>query len=261
MIEATPLILSFNEAPNLPRTLRQLRWAGQIVVLDSFSTDETESICRGFPNLQFVQRRFDDHTSQWNYGLDLVPTPWVLSLDADYVLTDPLVHELQGLRPDPGVMAYFARFTYCIHGHPLRSALYPPRAVLFRKDACRYVPDGHTQLLRVSGRTAWLRNQICHDDRKPLDRWLASQLRYSALEAAHLAQTPPSQLNSADRIRRTILLAPFLVFFHTLFAKRLILDGWPGWYYVFQRTLVELLRSLRLLDLRFAPPKDSTEPR
>jgi len=152
------------------------------------------------------------------------------------------------LQPTDDVDAYFAQFTYCILGRPLRGALYPVRAVLFRKELCRYVPDGHTQLLRVNGRTACLNGRILHDDRKPLERWFASQLRYSALEARHLTETPASKLNRADRIRRKIVMAPALVFFHTLLGKGLILDGWPGWFYVFQRALAEILLSLQLME-------------
>jgi hypothetical protein len=51
-----------------------------------------------------------------------------------------------------------------------------------------------------------------------------------------------------DRIRRQIIFAPALIFFYTLFGKGLIFDGWPGWYYVFQRTLAEVLLSLRLIE-------------
>jgi hypothetical protein len=59
---------------------------------------------------------------------------------------------------------------------------------------------------------------------------------------------PSTQLNLPDRLRRKIIIAPFLVFFYTLIFKGLILDGWPGWYYVFQRTLAEMLLSLKLIE-------------
>jgi hypothetical protein len=52
----------------------------------------------------------------------------------------------------------------------------------------------------------------------------------------------------ADRIRKKIVLAPLLVCFYTLFGQRLILDGWSGWFYVWQRTLAEMVLSLRLTE-------------
>ena len=246
--EITPLVLTYNEAPNIGRALGRLKWAREIVLVDSFSTDETLEIARSFPQVRALQRKFDNHTTQWNYGIDQCQSRWVLSLDADYILSDVLIHELEALKLADDTAACYARFRYCIGGRPLRGTLYPPRAVLFRKDKCRYEPDGHTQRLCITGATGWLRHSIDHDDRKPFARWLQAQDRYTELEAAKLLSTPVGQLRFPDRLRRKIIFAPALVFLYTMFGKGLILDGWPGWYYVFQRTLAETLLSLRLLE-------------
>jgi glycosyltransferase involved in cell wall biosynthesis len=249
--QITPLILTYNEAPNIRRTLERLTWARQILVIDSFSTDETLDICKAFPQVRVIQRKFDTHSSQWNFGLDNCTTDWVLALDADYVLSDELVHELQAAILGSETTAYFAHFQYCISGRPLRGTLYPPRAVLFRKSCCRYEQDGHTQTLKTKGVTGWLRGRIFHDDRKSITHWLAAQDRYARLEVEKLFSTDRAKLSLQDRIRRQIIPAPFLVLFYTLFAKGLILDGWPGWYYAFQRTLAEIILSLRLIEAKF----------
>ncbi|MFM2295289.1 MAG: hypothetical protein RLZZ350_1702 [Verrucomicrobiota bacterium] len=246
----TPLILTFNEAPNLARTLAQLAWAERIIVVDSFSTDDTLAICKNLPQVAVVQRRFDTFAGQCNFGLTQINSPWVLSLDADYVLTDELVAELRALAAADDVAGFSARFTYCVHGRPLRASLYPPRTVLYRANAARYADDGHGHRVQISGKISSLAGKILHDDRKPLDRWLGEQLKYSAKEAVHLTSTPVAQLNRADRIRRKIILAPPLVLLFTLFGKGLIFDGWPGWFYALQRTFAEVLLSLRLLEQR-----------
>lgn len=248
--EITPLVLTFNEAANLDRTLARLGWATRVVVLDSFSTDDTEAICRRHPQVDFVQRTFDDHTTQWNYGLDCVRSPWVLSLDADYVLTDDIIAELSAFPEAGSINGYFARFHYCVFGRRLRGSLYPPRVVLFRCDRGRYAMDGHTQRLQIEEPVGRLRGFIDHDDRKPLDRWFADQLRYAAQEARHLTITPASELSQLDRIRRRMVFAPGLVPVYSLFVQRLLLDGWPGWYYTLQRTVAELLLALRLVERR-----------
>jgi hypothetical protein len=216
--------------------------------VDSFSEDETLAIGRNFPQVRVVQRKFDDHTGQWNFGVGQTGTPWVLALDADYILPAAFAGELEKLPSKENLDAYFVNFRYCIFGRPLRGTLYPPRAVLFRKDRCRYVQDGHTQRLQINGQTAMLDSVIDHDDRKPFSHWLWSQDRYALLEVAKLADTPPAKMSFQDRIRRKILFAPALVFVYTLLGKGLILDGWPGWYYVCQRTLAELILSLRLVE-------------
>ena len=252
--EITPLILTFNEAPNIGRTLSRLGWARRIVVIDSFSTDETCEIVRGFPQTELIQRQFDSFAAQCNFGLQQIQTPWVLSLDADYVLSEELIKEISNCSGGGAPDGYIARFKYCIQGKPLRGSLYPPRTVLYRKDKAQYHNEGHGHRVRILGTTQMLSSFIYHDDRKPLDRWLGEQIKYSAAEAAHLLATPPAQLNRADRLRRGMVAAPVLIFFYTLLGKGLILDGWPGWHYAMQRTFAEILLSLRLLEAKLKPP-------
>lgn len=246
----TPLILTFNEAPNVGRTLRCLRWASRMVIVDSYSTDDTVAIAQSFPGVEVHQRKFDTHADQWNYGLSRVETDWVLSLDADYVCPTGLVGEILALPEEPEFHGYLARFSYCVCGRPLRSTLYPPRVVLHHREGAHYEQDGHTQRLRVPGRIGRLRSVIRHDDRKPLSAWLAAQARYSADEAEKLLAAAPSELGLVDRLRRTGVLAPALVPLHCLFTRGLVLDGRAGWYYTLQRTYAELLLALRLWDRR-----------
>lgn len=258
--QITPLILTWNEAPNIGRTLEKLTWAKRIVVVDSFSTDETEAICRGFPQVEFVQRKFTSFADQCNFGLGLVRTPWVLSLDADYVLSDELVAELQEIGASERRPGFSAGFVYCVCGRPLRASLYPRRTVLYRKDQARYEDDGHCHRVRLEGEIGRLRGVIYHDDRKPLSRWLQMQDRYATLEARKLLTTPRAALGWPDRLRRLILPAPTAVLFYTLIVKGLAFEGWRGWYYVFQRTLAETLLALRLLEARLDSGAEADAP-
>ena len=247
-IAITPLILTYNEAPNIQRTLGALSWAREIIIIDSGSTDGTLELAKAaHPNVKIIDRPFDNHPNQWNFGLDQIKTEWVLSLDADYVLTPELTSEIVGLDPPADVAGYSAEFRYCIFGHFLRSSVYPARVVLFRRARARYVTDGHTQLVKTDGMVRQLKSPIYHDDRKPLSRWLQDQDRYSKIEAQNLLSRPLGELNFQDRLRRRIFFAPAAMFFYLLFGRGLILDGWPGWYYVAQRTIAEFLLSIRLL--------------
>ncbi|PYV90768.1 MAG: glycosyl transferase [Acidobacteria bacterium] len=253
--EVTVLILTYNEAPNIGRTLDKLRWARRIVMVDGFSTDRTVGIANSFPNVRIVQRRFDSFAQQCNFGLEHIRSSWVLSLDADYVLSDELVEEMAKLTETNEASGYRVRFRYCIHGRPLRASLYPPRTVLYRRDVAQYCDDGHGHHVVVRGKTRMLSGWIDHDDRKGLDRWLSEQNRYMIMEARKLLETPKENLNLPDRLRRWIVPAPPLAFFYTLLTKGLILDGWAGCYYVFQRTLAEVLLSLRLIEAKIRGPK------
>ena len=250
--DITPLVLTFNEGPNIGRCLEQLRWATRVVVIDSGSTDNTAAICGEFPNVALIERSFDNHTAQWNFGLDQITTNWVLTLDADYLLTDEFVAELRDLESSesPGsARAWSVGFYYVLAGKRLRGTLYPPRVVLFELGSHRYEQDGHTQILKTSGPTGVLKSRIDHDDRKPLSRWLDSQRKYASLEADKLSHEI-SGGGIADRLRKMLWPAAPAAFIYTLLIKGLILDGWPGIFYALQRTHAELLLSLELLDRR-----------
>jgi glycosyltransferase involved in cell wall biosynthesis len=256
MTHLTAIVLTFNEAPNIARTLGKLSWLADVVVVDSGSTDETVPIARTFPNVRVVERPFTAHAEQWNFGLEQtgIATEWVLALDADFVLTDDLVQELKALSPASDVASYRASFTYCIDGAPLRSAVYPPVTVLFRRSQGRYEQDGHTQRVHVRGTVAPLTAKILHDDRKPLSRWIASQIRYMKLEAEKLTAAPSSSLGFADRMRTLIVVAPPMMFVLCLFGRGGVLDGWRGLYYALQRTAAELILSLSLVERRLLGP-------
>jgi len=245
----TPLILTFNEAPNLERTLAPLGWAQDIVVVDSCSTDATREILARHAHVRVFERAFTVHAEQWNFGLEQtgIRTDWVLALDADFVLTEELVEELASLRPVSGVNGYRASFTYCIDGLPLRGAVYPPLVVLYRRLGAHYVQDGHTQRVEVAGRVDALAARILHDDRKPLARWFASQRRYMRLEAAKLRASSFGSLRWPDRIRKLVVVAPPAVLFYCLIVKGNLLDGRRGWKYALQRATAEAILSAYLI--------------
>ena len=104
--QITPLVLTYNEAPNIPRTIKKLLWAKRIVVIDSGSTDETLSLLRNYPQVEVIQHPFTDFATQCNFGLTQVHTTWVLSLDADYELSDSLVEEIGSLADSDAIAGY-----------------------------------------------------------------------------------------------------------------------------------------------------------
>jgi glycosyltransferase involved in cell wall biosynthesis len=246
--EITPLILTYNEAPNIKRTLEKLTWAKRIVVIDSYSTDETLEIMPYYPQVELFQRKFDSFAIQCNYGLQKITSEWILSLDADYVLTDELIDEIRLLPINSDIDSYSVRFKYCVFGKPLRGTLLPPRKVLYRREKAIYQDDGHAHRVVVEGKSSQLNGYIHHDDRKPLSRWLWSQARYMVIESKKLLETPNDQLSVGDRIRKQKILAPFIILVYCLIIKGGILDGWHGFYYAFQRVLAEILLSIHLIE-------------
>ena len=248
--DITAVILTRDEEANVGRTLASLSWLPDVVVVDSFSSDRTVPIARSFPNVRLVQREFDTLAEQSTYGLAQARTPWVLLLDADYVVPAELEDELRSLEPAREVKAFTAAFTYAVHGRPLSASLYPPRVVLLHRDHATVWQDGHAHRVRVDGATGTLRAKITHDDRKSFRRFVERQCRYMEQEAAKLRTADPRTLNLAARVRTMTVVAPVAVVLHSLFVRGLIRDGWPGVVYTFERFTAELILSWKLLVAR-----------
>jgi glycosyltransferase involved in cell wall biosynthesis len=248
--DITPVILTYDEGPNIGRCLERLAWARDIVVVDSASSDDTAAICTGNPRVRLFTRAFDNHANQWNYAIGEtgIASRWILALDADYMLTEAVVEELAALRPPGAVAGYWLPFRYAVMGKVLRSGIYPPVLALFRNGAGRYVQDGHTQRADVgAAATARLTQPAIHDDQKPFGRWVRSQLAYAELEAEKLER---DRSGFKGWLRsRTPLAAPAMAAY-CLIWRGAWLEGAPGWLYAAQRTIAEAMISAAVLDRR-----------
>ncbi len=249
--DITPLIITYNEESNIARCLSRLGWARQILVVDSGSTDQTLALCAAHPQVSVLQRPFDSFAGQCNFGLTQITTPWVLSLDADYLMPAEMVDEIHQLAEVPSTKAYRCHFIYAVLGKPLRGALYPQRAVLVQRDSVGYVDDGHAHRLKLidpQADVADLQNPLTHDDRKPISRWFSNQGKYAQLEAKKLRLTATGDLRLIDRLRRLCWVAPLLNLGVCLFLKGAAFEGRAGWYYASQRFVAEIMISIALLD-------------
>jgi glycosyltransferase involved in cell wall biosynthesis len=250
--QITPIIATYNEAANIERTLSALSWAEKILVIDSYSDDQTLAICATFNNVHVVQNRYEGPTEQSNFGLaQEIKTDWVLSMDADYVVTPALKDELAALTPNNDVKGFEIGFEYVINGQPLKGSLYPPRTSLYRHKSAHYERDGHTQRVKVDGLVLKLQQQMQHDDRKSYARWLASQRKYAAQEAKKLSETAWQNLSWPDRLRH-LGVAPLAVIPYTLIIKGLALSGIAGLQYTWQRVIAEIYLQIARLQLKFS---------
>jgi glycosyltransferase involved in cell wall biosynthesis len=90
MVELSVVVITFNEERNIERCLRSVKiLADEIVVVDSFSTDKTVELCRSL-GATVIQHPFEGHIEQKNFALDQAKSPFVLSLDADEVVSEEL---------------------------------------------------------------------------------------------------------------------------------------------------------------------------
>jgi glycosyltransferase involved in cell wall biosynthesis len=263
------VVLTKNEAANLPRCLDSVGFSDDVLVLDSGSTDDTCAIAQA-RGARVMTRAFDSFGRQRNYAMEAgqLRHDWVLHVDADEVVTPELRAELQRIA---GGGAKFPAFRIpsrmILMGRWLRHAgMYPAYQVRFgRRDALRFIDHGHGQ------REALPPEQVGTIDApfdhynfsKGLEDWYARHRRYAAAEAEQalaerIEPLRPTQLFSADPTARRRALkrlgnrAPFrpqLRFAYTYFLRGGFLDGLAGLRYAgmlatYQRYIDECMREL-----------------
>jgi glycosyltransferase involved in cell wall biosynthesis len=245
--DLTPVILTYNEEPNLARTLEALRWAKRIIVVDSGSTDGTEAVARSHPNVEWLSRRFDRHREQWAYAIHAseVTSEWVLALDADMIVPERFVDEFQGSLGQGAYAGGIVPFVYRAIGRDLSGSLYPPDLRVFRPPDVRIIQDGHTQRFLTDGPLYRFRCRVAHDDRKPLDRWIEAQLRYSSLECSRYASGgAPRGLKSRLRMLGIMPLVGGLLAYIRAGGP---LKGSAALEYAYERMTFESLLAMRML--------------
>lgn len=243
------LVITYNEELNIFRTLSAIQWIPEVLIVDSGSSDRTLEIISQFTNTRVIYREFDSFANQCNFGLEQLCTNWVLSLDADYVLSSQLSLEIAKLfsRDTKDIFsfqAYRIGFYYCINGKSIRSGLLPPRTCLYHRKYAHYVDIGHGHKVIINGSIGRLKSRIYHDDRKPFTKWLENQQRYQRIEAAMLIAKKSKSLPIQDLIRKHTFLAPFLAFFMCLILRGGLLDGKAGIIYAIYRLVAESLLYL-----------------
>ena len=99
-VRISAVIITFNEESNIRRCLESLEGVvDEIVVVDSYSTDRTEEICRSF-NVKFIRHRFFGHIEQKNWAILQAASPYILSLDADEALSDGVKDSILRVKKD-----------------------------------------------------------------------------------------------------------------------------------------------------------------
>lgn len=250
----TPVILTFNEEANVGRTLESLKGFPRIVVVDSASIDRTEEISRSYPNVAWFVNEWRDFRGQWDFALRKtgIESAFVLALDADMSLPPELIPELVDLASRDDVDGGLIGFDYHIRGVPLAASLYPPQLRLLRLSKARVGQSGHAHLLEVAGTVFRLSARLVHDDRKPLERFVSAQLRYSAVELPRLFSDDASARRLKSRLRRSFPFAPALVWLLAWVRAGGPFRGEAARRYALERLIYEALLRWRVEDTKLA---------
>jgi len=261
-------IQTLNEEENLPLCLASLKFSDDIVVLDSLSTDRTESIARA-ARARFFQRKYEGRAANQNWAVQNIPFkyPWVYYSDADEVVTDELRDEIQRVTREAGrpEALFRVRFKNMFMGRFLRwSSLYPtwvPR--LFRPDRIRW-ERGANPVAIVDGPEGRLEEHFLHFSfRKGMTDWFAKHNKYSSYEAVETikelenrtfrwgdltARGPATRRQALKKLSFRLPGRPLAKFLYMYFAHLGFLDGAPGFHYCLLQAIYEYQIVLKVKE-------------
>ena len=264
------LILTLNEEINLPISLASLKWCDDIVVLDSFSSDSTETVAREM-GARFVQRKFDDYAAQRNFGLNEIEYKhqWVLMVDADEVVTSELAIEINDVSKNnisDETCLYRMRRKDHFMGRWIRhSSGYPVWFGRLARTGRVRVERSINEGYYTDGQIGYLRNHLLHFPfNKGFHSWIEKHNRYSEMEAMLMMASKTRKFqcknffNPDPTVRRKAVKdliysmpgRPLLVFLGFYFLKLGFLDGKAGLTYCILRSFYEYMIDCKVRELK-----------
>ncbi len=225
MQKLSVVIITFNEEKNIGRCLQSIQGiADDIVIVDSFSTDKTEEICKKYP-VKFVQRKWEGYSSAKNFGSASAKYDWILSLDADEALSDELKNSIQKIKAGNEMrFCTFNRLTnYC--GKWIRHCgWYPDKKLrIFDKTKAEWKGIIHEQLKIAShGKILYLHGDCLHYSYYSIEGHRKQTDKFSTISANAL-------FSKGKKINLLKLyVSPIVKFIQSYFFQLGILDGYYG---------------------------------
>jgi glycosyltransferase involved in cell wall biosynthesis len=257
-IQASVIIVTKNAGATIAATLDSLRDFNEVIVVDSFSDDETKSVAlaKNIPVIDFAWNGQYPKKRQWVLENVPVKNDWIFFVDGDETITPELAQEIQKELQQPKNDAYFVRGQPMFSGQALKHGRWNNKIVLFKKSVVSYpvMPDldiagmgeieGHYQP-KITGTIGQIYAPLVHDCAENLDVWIDRHQRYATWQAEvefrgiDLAVTETGWRAQVKRAFQDSFGRPIVMFLDSYILQQGILDGRAGldyavargWYY------------------------------
>ncbi|WP_297792442.1 glycosyltransferase family 2 protein [uncultured Eudoraea sp.] len=246
----TALIITFNEIGYIENCIESIRFADEIIVVDSFSTDGTYEYLVNLENVKVIQHPFDNFTLQKSFALNQATNDWVLFLDADEVVSKTLKKEiLKTVNSNPEHSAYWFYRKFMFQNKSLSFSGWQTdkNYRLFRKSKAKFSEERLVhETLNVDGTSGFLKEKLIHFCYKNFEEYKEKILSYGRLKAKE------SFFKEKKFNYFYMIFKPAWKFFHRYILRFGILDGKKGIIICYLDSLgvLERYRELKRLELQ-----------
>lgn len=237
------MVITKNEEGKIQSCLESARWADEIVILDSGSTDKTVEICRLYTD-KIWQTDWPGYGVQKQRALEKVTSDWVLSVDADEVLQPELIQQIQRVIDSPQNQydAYTIRHRFFYMGKELKFCFGNKNCLrLFRRNSASFSSSAVHEGLEIKGdKIGKLTGSFCHYSYHSVSHWIDKMNRYTSLSAQIKKDN-----GKHSGLCKAIGSALFVFFKHYIF-KGGIIEGKYGLIFAINLSIANYLKYIKV---------------
>ncbi len=219
------ILITLNEENNIARCLESVSFCNEIIVVDGGSSDKTIEIAKSFGAKVEVKTQWQGFGAQKSIALSLASGDWVLSIDADEVVSPELKLEILQAIDQDRINGFFINRLSNFLGHWMRHGGWHPDYILrlARKNECQFDLAPIHEKMIVNGATGYLQGRLLHYSYPTIDAVLAKQARYALDSARSKSESRGSRHSVASAMCRSLFR-----FIQLYFVRLGFLDGTPG---------------------------------
>lgn len=238
------VIITHNEEANIQRCLESVAFADEKIIVDSFSRDDTVKIATQYTS-NIIRRKWEGFSRQKNFGISRARNDWILSLDADEVLSVELKQEIIDLKPENCSGYYIKRKPYFMGKFIKHCGWYPDKQLrLFKKAEGRFDENKmvHESVI-LKGKKRTLENQMLHFPYKNIGKYFEQFNKYTSLAAQQYMR------DGRKFSKAKLILNPLATFIKMFFIKAGFLDGFAGFCICVLSSCYNFVKYAKLWEL------------
>jgi len=241
------VIITFNEEENIRRTLNSVKWCDEIVVVDSGSKDKTIKICEE-NNCRIYKKEFNGYGEQKKYAVSLAKNDWILSIDADEVVSDELYNEIKNIFKEDKIKftGFFLPRSLIFLGKHFKYGRESKEYYLrfFNKYCGNFSSDKVHEKVKLNGTTQKLNGTLHHYSYTNIEQYFNKFNSYTSKAAQVLFEG-----GNKGRSVVSIVLGFPVYFFKNYFIYRNFLNGTQGFLWALFSSLYPVVKYFKLWEL------------